>query len=352
LEPEKWIENTIQHDVIFSLNKNGIQQINTWNATKNITDLLDVFFETLYRNQNIGSFLHTFAILSLHEEVQVLEYILHLFLKKNDTWLIPLIGLLENTIHITQLSDQIKEKCKVPWVYTILQFWSSLYGRNYCVNDSTDIDIELIINKNFNIVSIKNTVLYGYTHWDIEKDFLDFLRSRADYFSFKTYYDGRVIDFRITHKNCFDNICHNSLEYWDNYVMKEFRKQPRKHGIVAWKNFNGDIVSWENDIHSTLEWQIIYYPLFVYNQGRFVSWNNIDKYCSFTEGYINEVIVKKQLYELRKRFNFIFNNQKDKEKINNYANISDIFIRNHCFPHFLVHDLEYRYKLYQKLFNS
>ena len=75
--------------------------------------------------------------------------------------------------------------------------------------------------------------------------------------------------------------------------MKEFRKQFRENGIVkVIKNFD-NIHQWENELRYTAEWQIIYYPLFRYLDGKFTSWNNLDKYCSFTDVWINEVEIKK-----------------------------------------------------------
>ena len=33
-----------------------------------------------------------------------------------------------------------------------------------------------------------------------------------------------LVDFRVTHKKCFDKITENSLQEWDDLIMKEFRK--------------------------------------------------------------------------------------------------------------------------------
>lgn len=45
----------------------------------------------------------------------------------------------------------------------------------------------------------------------------------------------------------------------------------------------------------------------------------------------NEILVKKQLFELRKNFNNVFNNQKSSGLINPNSKISDIFIRKSRF---------------------
>lgn len=59
------------------------------------------------------------------------------------------------------------------------------------------------------------------------------------------------------------------------------------------------------------KWQIIYYPLFRYLDGKFTSWNNLDKYCSFTDVWINGVEIKK-LFALRNNFSKIFIHKKKK----------------------------------------
>ena len=271
----------------------------------------------------------------------------------NNIYLNSLIKLLENTIALNQLFSQIKIDTNVPWVYSVLQFWSSIYWKNYSVKNYTDLDIEIIVDGNFDINSIKHTVLWWYNYWDITEDFLDFLESWADYFSFKATYNWRLVDFRITHKECFNKICNNSLEEWDEYIMKEFRKQFRENWIVPWrKNFNWNDYTWENDIEYTKNWQIIYYPLFRYSNWDFVAWNNLDKYCSFTEWYLSEIEIKKKLFELRKKFNTIFQQQKNSEKIWENSNITNIFVRKNRFPNFLIEDLEYRYKIYNILFSN
>ncbi len=135
--------------------------------------------------------------------------------------------------------------------------------------------------------------------------------------------------------------------------MKEFRKQFRENWIVPWrKNFNWSNFTWGNDIEYTENWQLIYYPLFRYSNWHFVAWNNLDKYCSFTEWYLNEIEVKKKLFELRKKFNTVFQEQINRGIIWEDANESDIFVRKSRFPNFLIEDLEYRYKIYSILFNE
>lgn len=99
------------------------------------------------------------------------------------------------------------------------------------------------------------------------------------------------------------------------------------------------------------EWQIIYYPLFRYLDGKFTSWNNLDKYCSFTGVWINEVEIKKKLFALGNNFNKIVYTQKEKELIRWDSNISDIFVRKDRFPQYLLTDLESRYKFYHLLSN-
>lgn len=99
------------------------------------------------------------------------------------------------------------------------------------------------------------------------------------------------------------------------------------------------------------EWQIIYYPLFRYLDGKFTSWNNLDKYCSFTDVWINGVEIKKKLFALRNNFNKIFYTQKEKELIRWDSNISDIFVQKDRFPQYLLTDLESRYKFYHLLSN-
>ena len=99
------------------------------------------------------------------------------------------------------------------------------------------------------------------------------------------------------------------------------------------------------------EWQIIYYPLFRYLDGKFTSWNNLDKYCPFTDVWINEVEIKKKLFALGNNFNKIVYTQKEKELIRWDSNISDIFVRKDRFPQYLLTDLESRYKFYHLLSN-
>lgn len=132
--------------------------------------------------------------------------------------------------------------------------------------------------------------------------------------------------------------------------MKEFRKQFRQNWLVPWrKNFDWKESTWENEIIFNDFWQIINYTLFKYNNWLFESWNNLDKYCSFTDTFLNEVEVKKKLFNLRQNFLKIFNKEKNKNLISENSSISDIFIRKNKFPNYLVDDLENRYNLYNNL---
>ena len=136
-------------------------------------------------------------------------------------------------------------------------------------------------------------------------------------------------------------------------LWKNLKKQFRENWIVpSRKYFNWNDFTWENDIEYTENWQIIYYPLFRYSNWNFVAWNNLDKYCSFTKMIMNEIEVKKKLFELRKKLNTIFQIQKNKEIIWGDSNITNIFVRKNRFPKFLIEDLEYRYRIYNILFNS
>lgn len=80
------------------------------------------------------------------------------------------------------------------------------------------------------------------------KAFWDFIKSWADYFSFKSIYSWRLVDFRVTHKKCFDKITENSLQEWDDLIMKEFRKQFRENGIVKVIKSFDNIHQWENEL--------------------------------------------------------------------------------------------------------
>ena len=101
-------------------------------------------------------------------------------------------------------------------------------------------------------------------------------------------------------------------EKWDEYTMKEFRKQFRENWIVPWrKNFNWNDFTWENNIEYTENWQIIYYPLFKYSNWNFVAWNNLDKYCSFTEWYLNEIEIKKKAIWIKKKFQYNISTTKE-----------------------------------------
>lgn len=354
ITPDQWVNHNVWNNELLHLKRDWINSdIFTWSHWW-ITNLLwEEFSDINFTKEYWSDFLSKFAELSLNEEIKVLNYLLHNFPSMNNVFLNSLVKLLENTIALNKLFLQVKKESNVPWIYSVLQFWSSIYWKNYSVKDHTDLDIEIIIDEDFDVNMIKDTVLWWYKYGDIVEDFWDFLKSWADYFSFKAYYNWRLVDFRITHKSCFDKICKNSLEEWDEYIMQEFRKQFRENGIVPWrKNFNWTEFAWENDINYSNEWQTIYYPLFTYENGHFVAGNNLDKYCSFTDGYKNEIEVKKKLFELRKKFNTIFLEQKNQELIGQDANISDIFVRKARFPQFLINDLEYRYKVYNILFTS
>ena len=150
--------------------------------------------------------MNKFAKIALNEERYVLDYLMSILPSKNSIFWDSLINVLRNTIEVNQIFQQIKNESSIPWVYSLLQFWSSVYWRNYCIKDYTDLDVEIIIDENFNIESVKNSVFWWYKYWDIVKDFWDFIKSWADYFSFKSIYSWRLVDFRVTHKKCFDKI--------------------------------------------------------------------------------------------------------------------------------------------------
>ena len=350
IEPHVWIENNIWNGELFLLEKNKASPLESWNKQANIQSLLwEKFWDIDFTKQYGSDFLNKFAKIVLNEERYVLDYLMSILPSKNSIFWDSLINVLRNTIEVNQIFQQIKNESSIPWVYSLLQFWSSVYWRNYCIKDYTDLDVEIIIDENFNIESVKNSVFWWYKYWDIVKDFWDFIKSWADYFSFKSIYSWRLVDFRVTHKKCFDKITENSLQEWDDLIMKEFRKQFRENGIVKVIKSFDNIHQWENELRYTAEWQIIYYPLFQYLDGKFTSWNNLDKYCSFTDVWINEVEIKKKLFALRNNFNKIFYTQKEKELIRWDSNISDIFVRKDRFPQYLLTDLESRYKFYHLL---
>lgn len=353
LEPKVWIENHIKNWAFFKLKDSSIYEIKKDSNDSSIESLINniITDKNIYFNFWIDT-LNNFAKIALHEEIKVLNHLRYLFPNSNNIIINTLINLLKNTITLNNIFLEIKWFCDIKWVYSILHFWSSVYWKNYLIQDYTDLDIELIIDDSFDINEIKNNVLSWYKSWDIEDDFNDFILSNADYFSFKANYKWRLVDFRITKKECFDKICKNSLTEWNEYIMKEFRKQFRENGIVKKINWFDWTYQWENHIEYIKYGQIIHYPLFKYQNWKFTAWNNLDKYCSFSETWKNEILVKKQLFELRKNFNNVFNNQKSSGLINPNSKISDIFIRKSRFPKFLVDDLENRYKLYNLLFNK
>ncbi len=353
ISPTEWINTNIWSKDLLQLEDWWISSTTINSNSSWIEELLRYKFNNDdFEAGYWESFLNNFAILSAHEEVSVLKYLLETFPWNRKVFLNHLIELLENTITLNNTIAKLKSECEIPWVYSVLQFWSSVFWKNYSVKKHTDLDIEIMINDNFDINWIAWSVL-GWYYWDIIKDFWDFLNSWADYFSFKAYYEWRLVDFRITYQQCFDKICSHSLKEWEVYVMKEFRKQFRENGIIGCRNdFNWTNHIWNNNIEYSTEWQIIHYPLFMYKDWRFIAWNNLDKYCSFTDTYINEIDVKKKLFDLRKTFNYVFWKQKEEGLINKDANISDIFIRKSKFPKFLIEDLEYKYKIYRILFQS
>lgn len=343
---EIWLNSHIWNSEILTFENWKINSNLSLDFNSNIEKILEKNLNksTIFSN----NFLNNFSILSLNEEEKVLKYLLeNNFLDLNIQNYI--INILKNTINLNNISNEIKELCKINWVYSVLQFWSSIYWKNYSITESTDLDIEIIFDENFNISDLKENLFFSY-NWNLEKDFYDFLESKADYFSFKINYKWRIIDFRLTHKNCFDKICNNSLNPSDEYIMKEFRKQFRQNWLVPWrKNFDWKESTWENEIIFNNFWQIINYPLFKYNNWLFESWNNLDKYCSFTDTFLNEVEVKKKLFNLRQNFLKIFNKEKNRNLISENSSISDIFIRKNKFPNYLIDDLENRYNLYNNL---
>lgn len=353
LLPQEWINLNIWNTDLLELTTWWMESLKIPGQWGGIKDLLwEQFIEANLNEQYWDTFLSDFARLSLYEEASVLSYLWQNFDWHSNVFLDSLIKLLENTITLNNTLHKIEKECDIPWVYSVLHFWSSVFWKNYSVKEYTDLDIELIVDENFDINLLKDSVLSWYSD-DIEKDFSDFIKSWGDYFSFKSYYDWRLIDFRITHKECFDKICWSSLEEGDSYIMKEFRKQFRENWIIVCrKDFDWEIYSWDNAIDYSAQWQIIHYPLFTYEDWNFVAWNNLDKYCSFTEWYKNETDVKIKLFNLRKSFNNIFSQQKNWNFIEENAIISDIFIRKDRFPKFLIEDLEYRYRIYKDLFDS
>ncbi len=357
LPPKVWLENNIRNDEIFRLEEKELTSLNnnisfSWNQ---IVNILDNLFDTFDFNSALSDdFLSNFAKISLHQEKEVIDYLVEKFKNHLDNYhVVNLLKLLENTIKVNDLIQEINDICKIDGIYSVLYFGSTIYGKNYSIKDNSDLDIELIIDDKFDISQLKDNILLGYSYWDIQKDFHDFLLSWSDYFSFKSMYKWRPIDYRITKKDCFEKICQNTLKPWNEYIMKEFRKQYRENGIIACrKSFLWDHFSWNNNITYTKEGQIIHYPLYKWEQWRFVAWNNIDKYCSFTKVFKNEVEVKKQLFNLRKSFLRIYNDAKKQNNELSNLSIIDIFIRKDRFPKYLQQDLQARYDFYNLLFNK
>lgn len=356
LPPEIWLENNIWNQDIYMLDTSYVQSIPTHEQhnQNHICILLDKLFEVFDFNTSLPKdFLSDFSRISLHQEHEVIDYLQTKFSNNlNNYHVINLLKLLNNTIDVNNMINEINQLCEQEAIYSVLYFGSTVYGKNYSIKDGSDLDIELIIDEKFDISQLKNNILSGYAYGDIEEHFQDFLLSNSDYFSFKAYYKWRPIDYRITKKNCFDKICDSSLMSWEEYMMKEFRKQYRENGIIACrKSFNWECFSWDNEIEYTKEWQIINYPLYKYTDWKFVWWNNIDKYCSFTDVYKNETEIKKKLFQLRKTFLNRFNAAKSEGQVPKDIKISDIFIRKDRFPKYLQEDLEARYELYNLLCN-
>jgi len=200
------------------------------------------------------------------------------------------------------------------------------------------------MSKNDNIKQLAKTVFKDYESGDIEEHFNDFIKSGADYFSFKTVYLNRPLDFRITRSECFDTICNSSLDEEDPYVMKEFRKEFRPNGIVpVRKNFSGKSQSWENEINYIPYGQIIQYPLFKYEWGQFVAGNNIDKYASIYDCSINEVETKKKIHKLRETFHQKFKQEQEKGLVSEDQDWTNIFLRKGRFPKYILSDIKSRY---------
>jgi len=157
LDPSIWIENNLSNWEIFNLTSNSINRLNINNITWSIEELI----EHLFKATNLSEYqilLNDFSRLSIHEELEVINYLKKIFHWNNNTLINQLINLLNNTIILNQLFSEIKEICNVKWIYTVLQFWSSIYWKNYSINDYTDLDIEIIIDDNFDINSEKHLI--------------------------------------------------------------------------------------------------------------------------------------------------------------------------------------------------
>lgn len=109
------------------------------------------------------------------------------------------------------------------------------------------------------------------------------------------------------------------------------------------KDLSGKSYSWENSIEYGEYGQIIHYPLYQYQDGRFVAGNNLDKYASFSECVINEVSTKKKLANLRRHFYEVYRSEIENGLIPQGADWTKIFIRRERFPDFLLQDLKDRY---------
>lgn len=239
--------------------------------------------------------------------------------------------------------------CEAAGAYGVLHFGSSVTGQHFRMTETTDIDVEIIFDERFEIAAIADAVFCHYVG-DICRDFQDFVSSGCDYFSLKTRLDGRPIDVRITHKRCFDRVCASSLTPDDPFVMREFRKQPRANGIVPLrKSFDGRARQWNNRIEVGPLGQMIFYPLYCYDDDHFVPGNNIDKYCSFTECYLHPVPLRRQIFALQCAFLRVFREQQRTGYAPPDADIAAVFIRRERFPEYLVRELRARYRVFEAL---
>lgn len=129
-----------------------------------------------------------FARIVSKEEEACLKHLMALFPNHPNVFIHSFEKLLKNTLEINDVFQEISQHCQQQGVDTILQFGSSVFGKNYSVGDHTDLDIEIVVDDSFDISSISSTVLAQYSFGNIEDDFHDFLKSEADYFSFKASY--------------------------------------------------------------------------------------------------------------------------------------------------------------------
>jgi len=300
---------------------------------------------------NFYEFASKFAKLVENDEKIAMKILYDVFPWLPENFLQQLSNTLEGTIRIDKTIENFKEAISdIEWVYSLLHFWGSLFWKNFSVTKNSDIDVEILVDDEWCDGKLLEERLFQTYDWDFEKDFSDFMRIDADYFSFKCYKDDLKCDFRITKKSCFDKICSNKLTNDDPYVMKEFRKKFRLNGIIpVRKSFDWESRTRDLDINHINEGQILHYPLFKYESWKFVWWNNLDKYCSFTDAFINWIEVKKKLFELQKKFWWVFQQQKEEQIIDTASSISDIFIRKTRFPNNKTKDLEQQYDFYRNM---